>query len=98
MNNVSFDITPDEFTVVIKIAGRAVSGDSNLNFMKVEMDLTATHANGCPLRFDELLNADDFNFWHDIYGIADNINRDTGKLENFFFRDTHVTDTIAREH
>lgn len=45
-----------------------------------DMDITACHANGNPLD----LHADDFNFTHDVCGIARHINRDTGKLENFF--------------
>lgn len=30
------------------------------------------------MRLDEWLNADDFNFAHDFYGIVDNINREKG--------------------
>lgn len=48
------------------------------------MDITATHANGCRLDLAKLLNADDFNFSHDVFGIYRHINRETGRLERFF--------------
>lgn len=48
------------------------------------MDLTAVHANGCPLRLAKLCEADDFNFLHDMYGIARHLDRDTGKLGGCF--------------
>ena len=49
-----------------------------------EMDLIATHANGCKLKLDELLAADDFNFSHDVFGIQKHLDRSTGKLTGFF--------------
>ena len=36
------------------------------------------------LRLNDLLNADDSNFAHDICGIQKNINRETREIENFF--------------
>ncbi len=48
------------------------------------MDITAAHRNGCPLKLDELLKAEDFDFAHDVFGIRRYINRKTGKLENCF--------------
>jgi len=47
------------------------------------MDLTAVHESQ-PLRLADLLAADQFNFVHDVAGIARHMNRNTGKLENFF--------------
>ena len=52
--------------------------------MTIHMDISATHANGCPLKLQELLDADDFNFAHDILGIRKHICRTTGKLQNCF--------------
>ncbi len=49
-----------------------------------EMDIAAVHCNGNPLRLEELLAADEFNFSHDIFGIRRHINRETGKLNNHF--------------
>lgn len=47
------------------------------------MDLECT-AKEFDLRLSDLLNADDFNFSHDICGIQNNLNRETKKMENFF--------------
>lgn len=52
--------------------------------MSIHMDIIATHANGCPLRLLGLLEADAFNFTHDVCGIRRHLNRNTGKLENCF--------------
>lgn len=56
----------------------------DFDYFSVEMDISATHANGCPLKLDELLEADNFNFMHDIVGIRNHINRKTGKLKGYF--------------
>ena len=37
------------------------------------------------LRLDDWLNADDFNFFHDIYGIMNNIKRDCFPATDFGF-------------
>lgn len=50
----------------------------------IQMDITATHLNGCPLRLSELLYADDFNFLHDITGIFNHLDRSNGQLSNCF--------------
>lgn len=52
---------------------------------KIDMflDLTHTHDN-CPLDFEKLLKFDDFSFYHDILGIADNLDRTTHELNNCF--------------
>jgi len=52
--------------------------------MAAIMDISATHSNGTPLKLQELLDADDMNFAHDVFGILANINRRTGQLENCF--------------
>ena len=44
----------------------------------------------CPMRLRELLDADDFNFSHDIGGIYRHFNRETRQLENCFIpRSSH---------
>lgn len=47
------------------------------------MDLTAAHLD-VPLKLSELLEADELNFTHDVLGIGEHINRETGELENSF--------------
>lgn len=49
----------------------------------VVMDLGAVHAH-TPLRLQDLADADDFNFGHDMSGIANLIDRRTGKLTRSF--------------
>ena len=73
----------DDEAYIKAIALRA-QRDLKLNRLDTLMDVTATHLNGCPLRLEELLEADAFNFVHDIIGIRNNLNRDTGKMENCF--------------
>ena len=48
------------------------------------MDISATHANGNPLRLESLLATDDFNLLHDVVGIHNHLDRSTGKLINHF--------------
>jgi hypothetical protein len=87
---VSFEVTPAEHDAIMKIVDRYAAfvrqmlgqPTDRLNLM---MDLTACHANGNPLRLDELAaTADDFSFMHDVGGIRRHIDRDTGKLTGLF--------------
>jgi hypothetical protein len=88
MSTVSFAVKKDEARIIAKIAARAISLAASASiayeFIDADMDITATHVNGCPLRLDDLLAADEFNFAHDVFGIRRNINRETGTLENCF--------------
>lgn len=87
---IKFNVTDAERDLIIKIAHRAdkeLFGNRQQYDQKVldtVMDLSACIAQGVPLRLDELLEADKFNFAHDVYGIRRHINRKTGKLENCF--------------
>lgn len=51
---------------------------------RLEMDLTACHANGCRLRLHDLRVAKDAIFVHDVVGIMSHIDRTTGKLTRHF--------------
>ena len=90
MSGVKFDATTREQAVVNVIADRVMAGPPAIvgkrSRLDVEMDLRATHANGCPLDFEKLLSFDDFNFWHDVAGIFRHLDRSTGQLKNFFLR------------
>lgn len=66
------EFTKEERATVMAIVDRAV-----------EEDISAVHFH-CPLRLNDLLAADRFNFAHDMCGIQRHINRETGQLENFF--------------
>jgi hypothetical protein len=87
MTNINFDVTKEEMQLISKIGKRALQRIEIRNLVdsiSLNMDITATHKNGNPLRLNDFLNADDFNFFHDIYGILNHLNRETGKLENCF--------------
>jgi hypothetical protein len=87
-HQISFRVSRTEMEIINKIANRAVSmaNEHGVNYDKLtaDMDVTACHANGCPLDLLKLLEADAFNFSHDVFGIARHINRSTGQLENCF--------------
>lgn len=87
-STVSFDVTRAEAAIIGRIADRAVKLADKLGAiyarMDAVMDVTAAHANGCPLDLDRLLHADDFNFGHDVFGIRRHIDRQTGEVGGFF--------------
>lgn len=87
---VSFKVRQDERVLIEQIAQRAedelfAPQGINQSTVSTEMDLCATIAQGVPLRLQELLDADMFNFAHDIGGIYRHIDRSTGKLGGFFW-------------
>lgn len=90
-NGVSFKGTAAELELAGKIAERAVKlrqergvAPGAEESLDIEMDVLATHLNGCKLKLLELLNADDFNFSHDVFGIRTNLDRLTGKIGGGF--------------
>lgn len=88
MHKVSFDVTKDERELCLQIMQRAAAliekDGGQVDRLGLHMDLVACHANGCPLRLQDLLAADDFNLAHDVFGISRHIDRTTGQLQNFF--------------
>lgn len=86
MTTVDFsNITKTDYTTMRAIADRTTK-DACLygrDRMTLLMDLEHVHAQ-CPMDLSKLLGFDEFNFDHDMYGIAANINRTTGDLENCF--------------
>ncbi len=82
---VRFTISARDALLVKKIVKRlAGMSPTQRDPMEYRMDLTAAHANGCPMDFERLLGADDFNFLHDVFGIERHLDRATGKLQNSF--------------
>lgn len=87
--SVSFNVAPRDAKIIREIADRAFTICKrhklrNIKRLDLEMDVTAVHANGCPLRLVDLLEADEFNFSHDIFGIHRHLDRETGKLGDCF--------------
>lgn len=78
----------EEAHTIAAIARRAVMQAAKYgfqyDFMDADMDITACHLNGNPLKLAQLLGADDINFNHDVFGIRRHLNRETGKLEDCF--------------
>lgn len=84
----SFETTADEARLIHLIAKRGVELAAAFGvrwkLLDVNMDITATHANGCALRLADLLAADEANFSHDVGGIIEHLDRTTGKLGGCF--------------
>ena len=78
------DVDDRDRDTIEKIAVRAKSLLPDRNSLAVEMDITACHINGGRLDIKKLLEADDFNFVHDVVGIERHMNRRTGKLDGSF--------------
>jgi len=70
--------------LIKKTAARAAEMFEGYEVFDSIMDVTACHMNGCPLDLEKLLNADDFNFIHDITGINRYLDHVTGELGNCF--------------
>jgi hypothetical protein len=87
---LSFTVSKTDGEKIREIAKRAhalaVEADvADADFrMTMTMDLTACHANGCPLKLEELLAAEPFDFSHDVFGIRRHLNRETGELGGCF--------------
>lgn len=81
---IKWDLNATEQKIVTKIVKRAKKMWPKRQYIDIEMDITACHLNGCPLDLAKLYRADDFNFAHDVAGIANHINRSTGKIERCF--------------
>lgn len=80
-------LTAEEKATVDRIVDRAVAMYAAAGYPRksidIRMDIEATHAR-LPLRLEELVEADDFNFAHDIGGIARHLDRKTGLLTGHF--------------
>jgi hypothetical protein len=87
-HEVSFDASASDQVLARRIALRArnlyLDAKIDRDVTDITMDLIATHANGCPLDFRRLSEADDFNLMHDVGGIGSHIDRETGELTNCF--------------
>ena len=86
--SVKFNVHKFDIPIIQRIAHRAVKmadeGGWQYKEKDAQMDITACHCSGNPLLLKELLEADDFDFAHDVFGIHKNLDRNTGKLLNFF--------------
>jgi hypothetical protein len=85
---ISWKVTKTDGRLISRVAKRAAAlataNDIDYPVQHAEMDLRATHANGCPLDLPKLLNAPDPHFGHDVFGIRRFIDRETGQLSDVF--------------
>ena len=88
MQTLSFEVSQEEAEIIRDIAQRAARlarrWGNRLDSLTAEMDITAAHANGMPLRLADLYAAGDSDFAHDVFGIHRHINRRTGRLGGCF--------------
>jgi hypothetical protein len=84
---LNWAVSKTDGELLIKVAHKAVHQFPAFTVRNTYMDLTACHANGCPLDLQALLDAADinqFDFTHDILGIRQHLDRQTGKLKDCF--------------
>ena len=85
-NFVNFTRNPRDMQLIADIALRARRELwPNRGLTPIMMGIDAVHSNGCPLALAKLLAADRFNFIHDVGGISQHLNRQTGQLEGPFW-------------
>ena len=76
-------LTKEENATINKIVSRSQKLMRVTDRMSLDMDISAAHLS-CPIKLDKLLEADDFNFCHDVAGIVNHIDRTTGELKDCF--------------
>lgn len=87
---IDWTITPEDMSLVGRIVRRwedmHMRGPEVRPFDRsgATMDLIACHNHGCKLDLQALVDADDFDFSHDVYGINRHLNRKTGELTDCF--------------
>jgi len=87
IQGINFGVNRVDFRVISEIVKRAEGMGlvtKNYDRMTAMMDIEACHLNGCLLDLEKLRDFDNFNFAHDICGIARHMDRNTGKLTDCF--------------
>ena len=77
-------ITKEDAIAISKIAMLAADGDPTYDVMALDMDLTACHTHGCPLDLDHMAQASRADLMHDVLGIDQCLDRETGHLRYCF--------------
>ena len=75
----------DQDKLIFKIAKRGYPffKGSNVSLLDLILDISSVNTN-YGLRLEEFLKSDSINFLHDLFGIYNNLNRKTKKLDNCF--------------
>jgi hypothetical protein len=83
-----FTASKFELAIIVAIARRAMrmARDYQVDYSQMDalMDIEAAHCNGCPLQLNALLETDEPNFAHDVFGIRRHIDRSNGELQDCF--------------
>lgn len=85
--NVDFTTTREQDELIVQICERLERRPQPEAYRRTNMtmDLAAACNNGNPpLDLDRLLYSSDFDFLHDLNGISNCINHETGKIERCF--------------
>ena len=88
MEGLNIDITQQEMEKIQRVLDALrMKGEQRT---VATMDLTVAHKNGCALDLDNMVAfaesgspLDQFHVIHDIIGISENLDRETGRLERF---------------
>lgn len=67
-----------------KMMGRDLPADYRRDFLLMDLGAADGVNGNPPLDWDRLLEADDFNFLHDLEGISRHMDRSTGRLGDCF--------------
>ena len=82
--HVSFDVSEEDRALIADIVERAVAEglveDAPDAREWLRLDLSTCKAQGCDIDFARLLGFGPFSFSHDIQGIINTLDRDTGRL------------------
>ena len=85
---LNFNVSKEDSKWIDMIADRAMelTALKKTDYKKIDllMDITAAHASGCPLELEKLCYAPQFDFAHDVIGIINHLDRETGELKDLF--------------
>ena len=73
----------------VRAVGMAHEMGYEIDPADVYLDVLACHANGCRLALGWLLEAPNVHFAHDVFGIREHIDRESGALRSFFLPRAH---------
>lgn len=85
MKDINWSVSNEDRELILAIVKRAKKFDEKIDVVSLQMDIVATHNHIQPLRLEEWLNSDDFNFLHDVAGIMNHLNRETVELERCWY-------------
>lgn len=82
---MSKSLTESDQRLIVKLSKKAKK-DLGIDPLTTAICLSLVQGNGTPLRLQEMLDSEpgNINFAHDIAGIINNLDHDTGQLLNCF--------------